>query len=97
MKSYSLIAVLLILCFTIPAQAETYVFITKSAVAASGKMLEIAEEPYAADKMRTSTLSLVPDKDGKWLVQVWVDTPGKQAAIEAHGYPILEEWIEELE
>ena len=95
MKYYSIIAALLILCFAVPAQAETCVFITKSAM--GNGMLAIAEEPYAADKMRTSTLSLTPDEDGKWLVKVWVDSYGKQVAIEAHGYPILEEWIEEQE
>ncbi len=95
MKYYSIIAALLILCFTVPAHADIYVFITKSAM--GNGMLKIAEEPYAVDKIRTSTLSLTPDEDGKWRVQVWVDSYGKQVAIEAHGYPILEEWIEEQE
>ena len=72
----------------------TYVFITKSLM--GNGMLSIAEEAYVANKIRTSTLSLEPDADDKWLVKVWVDSHGKQQAIESHGYEIIEEWVENL-
>lgn len=74
-----------------------YVFISKSSIALSGKMLAIAEEAYVADKIRTSTLVLEPDGAGKWFCKVWVDNYGKQQAIEAHGYPIIEEYVEDVE
>ncbi|MBW2635984.1 MAG: hypothetical protein JRC86_00405 [Deltaproteobacteria bacterium] len=63
--------------------------VIKSPMDAEENMVQVATEPWASDKIRTSLLETEPDEHGNYLTEVWVDNTGKKNAIIAHGYEVI--------